>query len=44
MMRRRTIPKQVLFTPTCGSCHQEHRSRARLIEVREQACVECHKT
>ncbi len=32
----------VLFTPTCGSCHQEHRSRARLIEVRDQACAECH--
>jgi predicted CXXCH cytochrome family protein len=32
----------VLFAPTCGSCHQEHRSRARLIEVRDQACVECH--
>ncbi|HYM07765.1 MAG TPA: hypothetical protein VEU11_14515 [Terriglobales bacterium] len=32
----------VLFTPTCGSCHQEHRSRAALIEVRDQACVECH--
>ena len=30
----------VLFTPTCGSCHQEHRSRAALIEVRDQACVE----
>jgi predicted CXXCH cytochrome family protein len=35
-------PKTVLFTPTCGSCHQEHRSRARLIEVRDQACAECH--
>ena len=33
---------KVLFTPTCGSCHQEHRSRAELIEVRDQACVECH--
>ncbi len=36
-------PNSVLFTPTCGSCHQEHRSRARLIEVRSQACVDCHK-
>jgi hypothetical protein len=37
-------PNSVLFTATCGSCHQEHRSRARLIEVRDQACVECHAT
>ena len=35
-------PASVLFTPSCGSCHQEHRSRAELIEVRDQACVECH--
>jgi Cytochrome c7 and related cytochrome c len=31
------------FTPSCSVCHVEHIGRARLAEVSDAGCVECHR-
>lgn len=31
-----------MFTPGCGSCHVEHKGIARLSEVSDSNCVNCH--
>jgi len=30
------------FTPSCGSCHADHRGAIRLAEVSEESCTQCH--
>jgi hypothetical protein len=30
------------FTPACMDCHVEHQGAARLSEVRDEACTQCH--
>jgi hypothetical protein len=30
------------FTPTCASCHFEHKGRSRLVDLRERQCTQCH--
>lgn len=30
------------FTPSCASCHIEHRGTARLAEVSDRLCTQCH--
>jgi len=31
-----------LFTPTCGSCHVEHKGISRLVHVTDAQCTQCH--
>jgi len=31
-----------MFTPTCASCHLDHRGPIRLAETSDQSCVQCH--
>ncbi|HKF52327.1 MAG TPA: hypothetical protein VKB26_08450 [Candidatus Acidoferrales bacterium] len=31
-----------IFTPSCSSCHTEHLGRARLINVSDVSCTQCH--
>ena len=31
-----------LFTPTCASCHVDHRGPVRLAETSDQSCAQCH--
>lgn len=33
---------QQTFTPACQDCHVEHQGAARLSEVRDEACTQCH--
>ena len=35
-------PQQVTFTPTCGSCHVEHKGSLRLAHTMDSACGQCH--
>ncbi|MGO9306678.1 MAG: hypothetical protein ACLP3R_23710 [Candidatus Korobacteraceae bacterium] len=35
-------PKLVTFTPTCGSCHVEHKGSLRLAHTMDSACAQCH--
>ncbi len=35
-------PTLVTFTPTCGSCHVEHKSSLRLAHTMDAGCVQCH--
>ncbi len=35
-------PQQVTFTPTCGSCHLEHKGSLRLAHTMDSACSQCH--
>jgi len=35
--------KTLTFTPTCGSCHVEHRGVFRLTHMEDMNCVQCHK-
>src|SRR5262249_37357164 len=30
------------FTPTCASCHFEHKGRSRLVDLGERQCTQCH--
>src|SRR5262249_41876923 len=30
-------------TPTCASCHFEHKGRARLVELTDAQCIQCHE-
>ena len=30
------------FTPACASCHFEHKGRARLVDVTDRQCTQCH--
>ncbi len=35
-------PQQVTFTPSCGSCHLEHKGSLRLAHTMDSACAQCH--
>jgi hypothetical protein len=35
-------PTQVTFTPTCSSCHVEHKGSLRLAHTSDSACGQCH--
>jgi len=32
-----------MFTPTCASCHVDHRGPVRLAETNDTACTQCHE-
>jgi len=33
---------KVTFTPTCGSCHVEHKKSLRLASTTDSSCIQCH--
>jgi hypothetical protein len=35
-------PQQATFTPTCGSCHIEHKGSVRLASTADAGCTQCH--
>ena len=35
-------PTQVTFTPSCGSCHVEHKSSLQLAHTMDAGCTQCH--
>ena len=37
-----THHEQQPFTPTCASCHFEHKGRTRLVELTDRQCTQCH--
>jgi hypothetical protein len=34
--------EKVTFTPTCGSCHVEHKGSLRLASTTDSSCTQCH--
>ena len=35
-------PERAMFTPTCGSCHLEHKGSLRLAGTADASCTQCH--
>ena len=35
-------PSKVTFTPSCGSCHIEHKGSLRLAHTKDLSCAQCH--
>jgi hypothetical protein len=35
-------PEKATFTPTCGSCHLEHKGSVRLASTVDSSCTQCH--
>ena len=35
-------PNKVTFTPTCGSCHVEHKGSLQLAHTMDLSCAQCH--
>lgn len=35
-------PEKATFTPTCGSCHLEHKGSLRLASTTDAGCTQCH--
>ncbi|HTZ95057.1 MAG TPA: hypothetical protein VMB18_01585 [Terriglobales bacterium] len=35
-------PQQATFTPSCGSCHLEHKGSVRLASTIDASCTQCH--
>ena len=33
---------QATFSPTCASCHREHKGAVRLANTRDETCTQCH--
>jgi len=33
---------KVTFTPTCGSCHVEHKGSLRMASTTDSSCIQCH--
>lgn len=37
-------PEKASFTPSCGSCHVEHKGSAKLANTMDLGCTECHSS